>query len=100
MVSGFPRRTPTRTGSIMCRLTLVLFLAASLAAPVARVIAGGPVAKPNVLIVITDDQGMGDFSYSGNPVLKTPGFDRFAAEAVRFADFHVSPMCTPTRGQL
>ena len=57
-------------------------------------------AKPNVLIVVTDDQGMGDFSYTGNPVLKTPGFDRFAAEAVRFTDFHVTPMCTPTRGQL
>ncbi len=56
--------------------------------------------RPNVLIVKTDDQGLGDFSFTGNPVLKTPSFDRFAKEAVRLTDFHVCPMCSPTRGQL
>lgn len=57
-------------------------------------------ARPNVLIVMTDDQGLGDFSYTGNPVLKTPNFDAFAKQSVRFTDFHVCPMCSPTRGQL
>jgi arylsulfatase A-like enzyme len=57
-------------------------------------------AKPNVLIVMTDDQGIGDFSFMGNPVLKTPNLDAFAKESVRFTDFHVCPMCSPTRGQL
>lgn len=57
-------------------------------------------SKPNVLIVMTDDQGLGDFSFSGNPVLKTPNFDAFARQAVRLSDFHVCPMCSPTRGQL
>jgi arylsulfatase len=61
---------------------------------------GGTSARPNVLIILTDDQGMGDFSCHGNPVLKTPNLDRLHAEAVRFTDFHVAPMCTPTRGQL
>lgn len=56
--------------------------------------------KPNVLIVMTDDQGLGDFSFMGNPVLKTPHLDAFARESVRFTDFHVCPMCSPTRGQL
>lgn len=56
--------------------------------------------KTNVVIVMTDDQGLGDFSFTGNPVLKTPNFDAFAREAVRLTDFHVCPMCTPTRGQL
>jgi hypothetical protein len=83
----------------MYRLCFALLLAASLATPITHA-AGARADKPNVLIVITDDQGMGDFSYTGNPVLKTPGLDRFAAEAVRFTDFHVTPMCTPTRGQL
>ncbi len=55
---------------------------------------------PNVIIVMTDDQGLGDFSFTGNPVLKTPNFDSFARQAVRFTDFHVCPMCSPTRGQL
>jgi arylsulfatase len=56
--------------------------------------------KPNVLIVMTDDQGSGDFAYMGNPVLKTPNFDAFARQSIRFTDFHVCPMCSPTRGQL
>lgn len=57
-------------------------------------------APPNVVVVMTDDQGLGDFSYTGNPVLKTPHFDAFAKESIRLTDFHVSPMCSPTRGQL
>lgn len=56
--------------------------------------------RPNVLVVMTDDQGLGDFSFTGNPVLKTPNLDRFASQSVRLTDFHVCPMCSPTRGQL
>jgi arylsulfatase len=59
-----------------------------------------PTRRPNVLIVMTDDQGLGDFSFTGNPVLKTPNFDAFARDAVRLTDFHLAPMCSPTRGQL
>jgi arylsulfatase A-like enzyme len=55
---------------------------------------------PNVIVIITDDQGYGDLSSHGNPVLRTPWLDRLHAESVRLTDFHVSPMCTPTRGQL
>ncbi len=55
---------------------------------------------PNVLILLTDDQGYGDFSCLGNPVLRTPNLDRLHGQSVRFTDFHVAPMCTPTRGQL
>ncbi len=56
--------------------------------------------RPNVIVVMTDDQGYGDFSCHGNPVLRTPNLDRLHAESVRLTDFHVAPMCTPTRGQL
>lgn len=56
--------------------------------------------QPNVLIVMTDDQGLGDFSFMGNPVLKTPNLDKFAEESIRLTNFHVCPMCSPTRGQL
>src|SRR5262245_25792291 len=51
-------------------------------------------ARPNVLIILTDDQGYGDMSCHGNPVLKTPNIDRLHSESVRFTDFHVAPMCT------
>jgi arylsulfatase len=57
-------------------------------------------ARPNVILVITDDQAYGDLSCHGNPVLKTPNLDRLHDESVRLTDFHVAPMCTPTRGQL
>lgn len=63
-------------------------------------IAPAETAKPNVVIVLTDDQGYGDLSCHGNPVLKTPELDRLHAQSVRFTDFHVTPMCTPTRSQL
>ena len=53
--------------------------------------------KPNVVIVITDDQGYGDLSCHGNPILKTPKLDELYAESVRLKDYHVSPTCSPTR---
>ncbi|MEX0320816.1 MAG: arylsulfatase [Puniceicoccaceae bacterium] len=56
--------------------------------------------KPNVIVVLTDDQGYGDLSVHGNPVLKTPHLDALHAESIRFTDFHAAPVCTPTRGQL
>lgn len=57
-------------------------------------------ARPNVVIILTDDQGYGDLSCHGNPRLKTPALDRLHAESVRLNDFHAAPMCTPTRSQL
>ncbi|WP_372807206.1 arylsulfatase [Pontiella sp.] len=56
--------------------------------------------KPNVVFVLTDDQGYGDLGCHGNPILKTPALDRFHRESVRLTDYHVSPLCTPTRGAL
>jgi arylsulfatase len=56
--------------------------------------------RPNVIVLLTDDNGYGDLSCHGNPVLRTPNFDRLHGQSVRLTDFHVAPMCTPTRGQL
>lgn len=55
---------------------------------------------PNVVLVMTDDQGYGDLSCHGNPVLRTPAMDRLHAESVRMTDYHVSPTCSPTRAAL
>jgi arylsulfatase A-like enzyme len=62
--------------------------------------AADPKARPNVILVMTDDQGYGDFSCHGNPVLKTPNLDLLHSQSVRLTDFHVAPMCAPTRSQL
>ncbi|MBB6048600.1 arylsulfatase [Armatimonas rosea] len=56
--------------------------------------------KPNIVLILTDDQGFGDLSCHGNPVLKTPHIDRLHDEGVRFTHFHVSPTCSPTRAAL
>ena len=53
--------------------------------------------RPNIILVMTDDQGYGEMACHGNPILKTPNLDRLHSESVRFTDFHVSPTCAPTR---
>ena len=55
---------------------------------------------PNVILIITDDQGYGDLNFNGNPNIITPALDNFAAESVRFNNFYVSPVCAPTRSSL
>ncbi|TYA74655.1 arylsulfatase [Seonamhaeicola marinus] len=59
-----------------------------------------PIEKPNVILILTDDQGVGDLSCHGNPWLKTPNLDAFYRKSVRMTDFHVSPLCTPTRAAI
>ncbi|PKA99204.1 arylsulfatase A-like enzyme [Flavobacteriaceae bacterium MAR_2009_75] len=55
---------------------------------------------PNVIIIITDDQGYGDLGVTGNPHVKTPAIDKLAKESNRFNNFYVSPVCAPTRSSL
>ncbi len=58
------------------------------------------IRQPNVVLIITDDQGYGDLGYTGNPHVKTPVLDNFARESIRFNQFYVSPVCAPTRSSL
>lgn len=85
-------RTHPNGRTLLCFLLIIC--AATTTAPAATP------RPPNVILVLTDDQGYGDLSVHGNPVLKTPHLDRLHAESIRFTDFHAAPMCTPTRGQL
>ncbi len=72
---------------------ILVFGASAAASPLAG-------SRPNIIFIITDDQGYGDISAHGHPVLKTPNLDRLHREGVRFTDFHVSPTCAPTRSAL
>ncbi len=56
--------------------------------------------RPNVVLVLTDDQGWWDMGAHGNPVIRMPNMDRQAAEGVEFTSFYASPVCTPTRAAL
>ncbi|MCR9201026.1 MAG: arylsulfatase [Planctomycetaceae bacterium] len=77
-----------------CALLSVVCLANSVSA---GKLAG---TRPNIILVMTDDQGMGDLSCMGNKVLRTPHLDRFHAMSTRLTDFHVSPTCAPTRSAI
>lgn len=57
-------------------------------------------SPPNVILVITDDQGWWDAGIHGNPYIETPVMDRIAREGVRFSHFYCAPVCTPTRASL
>jgi len=56
--------------------------------------------RPNVVLIMTDDQGYGDLGCHGNPVLQTPNLDSLYTQSIRLTDFHVSPTCSPTRSAL
>ncbi len=59
------------------------------------------VARPNIVLVMADDQGWGDMAYNGHPVLKTPNFDAAAATGLRFDRFYAAaPVCSPTRASV
>jgi len=72
-------------------------LLAFVAAPI-RIVAADK--RPNVIVIITDDQGHGDLGIHGNSVIRTPNLDRLARQSVRCKNFYVSPVCAPTRASL
>lgn len=61
---------------------------------------GGPAAKPNIILVMPDDVGYGDYASLGNPVTRTPAVDAFKRQSLLLTQFHVSPTCAPTRAAL
>jgi arylsulfatase A-like enzyme len=90
------------------RIVLRGCVAGAIAAMVAALFTAGPPAavraqapsRPNVLVIVADDQGWGDLSVHGNPAVATPRLDRLAREGVQFAHFFVQPLCAPTRAEL
>lgn len=56
--------------------------------------------QPNVILILTDDQGYGDIAAHGNPYISTPNLDRMYGESMRLTNYHVSPTCSPTRAAL
>ncbi len=77
-----------------CLAGLAFLVAADLA------VAQTKARPPNVVLVVTDDQGYGDLGFHGNPKIRTPNLDRFARQAVRMKHFYVAPVCSPTRASL
>lgn len=61
---------------------------------------GHAAAKPNIILVMPDDVGYGDYACLGNPIMRTPAVDAFRKQSLLFTQFHVSPTCSPTRSAL
>lgn len=78
-------------GGIVLRFSLFALFAFAAPATAAE--------RPNVLVILTDDQGWGDLSISGNTNLRTPHLDALATEGARFDRFFVQPVCSPTRAE-
>src|SRR5437868_13352408 len=57
-------------------------------------------SRPNVVLIMTDDQGYGDLGTHGNPIIRTPNIDAMAKKSAVLTSFYVSPVCTPTRSSL
>lgn len=86
-------KTMFRSGSTVIGILLTVPMALAAAGPLSP-------ARPNIILVMPDDVGYGDYSCLGNPVINTPAVDAFWQQSVRFTDFHVSPTCAPTRAAL
>ena len=84
----------------MYRLSSLLPLTLFVVLAISATAATGAPTRPNIVFVITDDQGYGDLGFTGNPVVKTPHIDRLAAESSQLKDYHVAPTCSPTRAAL
>jgi len=98
------------SGAALSRRRVLRIMGAGLgawaASPLTRAVsaatADGPDAprRPNVILIMTDDQGYGDVGAHGNPVIRTPNLDRLARESVEVDPFYVCPVCSPTRASL
>ena len=83
---------------IRTSLTFALLILSGCSATPARGTAG--LTRPNVIVIITDDQGYGDVAAHGNGMIRTPHLDRMRSESARLTDFHVDPTCSPSRSAL
>lgn len=81
-------------------IVLALALVSVLGFSVTAAAQDGAAQRPNIVLILTDDQGYGDLHRHGHPLLKTPHTDRLHDESVRFERFYVSPSCSPTRAAL
>ncbi len=79
----------------ICRSALLLLFAHLALVPQLTV-----QGRPNVVLIMTDDQGIGDFGVMGNPIIETPNIDALATTSASLSTFYVSPVCSPTRACL
>lgn len=90
-------REHMRRNALFSRTSIILVISSMILASCQR---SDPAGFPNVILIITDDQGYGDLGFHGNEWISTPNIDQLAGESCRLADFHVGTTCAPTRSGL
>ena len=80
--------------------TLKLIIFGILLTPLVAMAAAGKTNKPNLIVILSDDQGYADLGCYGAKGFKTPVLDRMSKEGVRFTSFYAAPWCSPSRGSL
>ncbi|MFI5460871.1 MAG: arylsulfatase [Isosphaerales bacterium] len=100
MITFGPVSSRVAGGGFPGRIPFLATLAWVLMGPPGPSAQGAPDERPNILLIMTDDQGYGDLGAHGNPKIKTPHIDQFTTESVRLKNFYVSPVCSPTRASL
>ena len=91
----------SNTSSILFKNKIILvFLFVLLICSCNSKTANEKIEKPNIIFIMTDDQGWGDLSLNGNPDISTPNIDDLAKNGVVFENFYVSPVCSPTRAEI
>jgi len=78
----------------------LLFMNVSCSNKQKKNVASNETKKPNIIFIVTDDQGYGDLASHGNPWIKTPNLDKFSQESLELTNFHVGTTCAPTRAGL
>jgi arylsulfatase A-like enzyme len=84
---------------IICLLSVLIFISCTSSSESTQAVQQKQ-DRPNIILIMTDDQGWGDLSLNGNPNLSTPNIDQLAANGVSFDRFYVQPVCSPTRAEL
>jgi arylsulfatase A-like enzyme len=91
---------PFRLAACHVRVVLVLGFVTTLVASASSRASAAAEPRPNVLLIISDDQGFGDFGFNGNGLVRTPNLDRLAGESAVFRNFVVAAACSPTRSAI
>jgi len=86
--------------SFINSLRLIVFALLSAACTIVCTSTQTEPAKPNIILIMPDDAGYGDYACLGNPIMRTPSLDKFKQESLLFTQFHVSPKCSPSRAAL
>ena len=91
-------RSPIHAGIRLASILAIVFSTGVVSQP--ALAAEAAARRPNVVLILTDDQGYGDLGINGNTVLKTPNIDRLAGQGVMFRNFYMAPICAPSRASL